>query len=172
MTSDHFTLDLYLNHRLALIDYAQPIVGCRARAEDVVQEAYLRLAAADDTRAPADPIRQPVGYLYRIVRNLALDWVRHRAIEGDPATPEQRDAMPAPMPTPEQQVLDRDQVRRLIAALEELPPRTRRAFAMHRLDGQTFPEIARHLGISVGLAHRLVKQALTHCAQRLDKSID
>lgn len=172
LTSDQLTLDLYLHHRLALIDYAQPIVGCRARAEDVVQEAYLRLASADDTRAPADPIRQPVGYLYRIVRNLALDCVRHRALEGDPATPEQRDAMPAAIPTPEQQALDRDQIRRLVAALDELPSRTRCAFEMHRLGGQTFPEIACHLGISVGLAHRLVKQALTHCAQRLDESID
>jgi len=172
LTSDQFTLDLYLHYRLALIDYAQPIVGCRARAEDVVQEAYLRLANIDDTRAAASPIHQPVGYLYRIVRNLALDWVRHRAIEGDAVTPEQGDATPAAIPTPEQQALDRDQLRRLIAALDELPMRTRTAFEMHRLDGRTFPEIARHLGISVGLSHRLVKQALTHCADRLDESIN
>jgi RNA polymerase sigma-70 factor (ECF subfamily) len=172
LTSDQFTVELYLRHRVALIDYAQPIVGCRARAEDVVQEAYLRLARIDDTRAVANPIHQPVGYLYRIVRNLALDWVRHRAIEGDAATLEQRDATPAAIPTPEQQTLDRDQLRRLIAALDELPMRTRAAFEMHRLDGRTFPEIARHLGVSVGLAHRLVKLALTHCANRLDESVN
>jgi RNA polymerase sigma-70 factor (ECF subfamily) len=40
---------------------------------------------------------------------------------------------------------------------------------MHRLEGRTFPEIARHLDVSVGFAHRLVKQALTHCANRLDE---
>ena len=69
--------------------------------------------------------------------------------------------------SPEQVVLHRDQVRIVIAALAELPPRTRRAFELHRLQGQTFPVIARRLGISVGLAHRLVKDALTHCADRL-----
>lgn len=168
MTYDPLTLDLYLTHRGALIDYALPIVGCRARAEDVVQDAYLRLAAADSGRADADQIRQPTGYLYRIVRNLAVDWVRRRAVEGDIASV--GDDVAAAAPTPEQAVVDRDQVRQLMAALDELPPRTRLAFEMHRLDGCTFPEIAEKLRISVGLSHRLVKQALTHCAARLENS--
>ena len=184
MTYDQLTLDLYLAHRGALIDYAQPIVGCRSRAEDVVQEAYLRFAQADqrgadqrgadqgraDQDRPAlEQIRHPAGYLYRIVRNLALDWARHRALEGDAPAPDQLDRLPAAMPTPEQTALDRDQLRRLMAALGELPARTRLAFEMHRLEGRTFPEIARHLDVSVGFAHRLVKQALTHCADRLEE---
>ena len=169
MTYDQLTLDLYLAHRGALIDYAQPIVGCRSRAEDVVQEAYLRFTQADQGRAAPEQIRHPAGYLYRIVRNLALDWARHRALEGDAPAPDQLDRLPAAMPTPEQTALDRDQLRRLMAALGELPARTRLAFEMHRLEGRTFPEIARHLDVSVGFAHRLVKQALTHCADRLEE---
>ncbi len=73
-------LQLYLSHRAALIEYAMPIVGDRMRAEDVVQEAFLRFAPARP--APADPARnQPLGYLYRIVRNLALDLTRRRLTE-------------------------------------------------------------------------------------------
>ena len=167
MTSDSVRLDLFLAHRSALIDYAQPIVGCRARAEDVVQEAYLRFAAATDRERPADDrILQPVGYLCRIVRNLAVDWARHLAQEDRPPAAVMEQIASA-APSPEQAALDRDQVRIVIAALAELPPRTRRAFELHRLQGQTFPVIARRLGISVGLAHRLVKDALTHCADRL-----
>lgn len=174
LTYDQPTLDLYLAHRGALIDYAQPIVGCRSRAEDVVQEAYLRFAHADQERADRDrsapgQIRHPAGYLYRIVRNLAMDWVRRRALEGDAPMPDQLDRLPAVAPTPEQTVLDRDRLRRLMVALDELPARTRSAFEMHRLEGRTFPEIARHLEVSVGFAHRLVKQALTHCANRLEE---
>nr|WP_269807513.1 sigma factor [Pseudomonas sp. NMI795_08] len=64
-------------HRPALVDYATPIVGCRARAEDVVQEAWLRFS-----RQPGDAdIRHPASYLYRIVRNLALDQTRRTATE-------------------------------------------------------------------------------------------
>ncbi|WP_119301504.1 sigma-70 family RNA polymerase sigma factor [Dongia deserti] len=164
MTYDSVRLDLFLAHRSALIDYAQPIVGCRARAEDVVQEAYLRFAAA--TERADDTILQPVGYLYRIVRNLALDWARHLAQEDRPP-PGAMERLASAAPSPEQATVDRDQLRIVIAALDELPPRTRRAFELNRLQGETFPAIARQLGISVGLAHRLVKDALTHCADRL-----
>lgn len=167
MTYDSARLDLFLAHRTALIDYAQPIVGCRARAEDVVQEAYLRFVAATD--CGDDRILQPVGYLYRIVRNLAVDWERHLAQEDRPPSALiERVACTAP--SPEQAAVDRDQLRIVIAALEELPPRTRQAFELHRLQGATFPVIAKRLGISVGLAHRLVKDALTHCADRLGGS--
>jgi RNA polymerase sigma-70 factor (ECF subfamily) len=165
VTYDSLRLDLFLAHRSALIDYAQPIVGCRARAEDVVQEAYLRFAAATD-RAD-DGILQPVGYLYRIVRNLAVDWARHLAQEDRPP-PSVLEQVACAAPSPEQATVDRDRLRIVIAALAELPPRTRQAFELHRLHGATFPEVARQLGISVGLAHRLVKDALTHCASRLD----
>ena len=165
MTYDSLCLDLFLAHRSALIDYAQPIVGCRARAEDVVQEAYLRFATATERERP-DRILQPVGYLYRIVRNLAVDWARHLAQEDRPPSVVMEQVASA-APSPEQATLDRDQLRIVVAALAELPPRTRLAFELHRLQGETFPTIARRLGISVGLTHRLVKDALTHCAERL-----
>ncbi|MBO6753108.1 MAG: hypothetical protein JJ903_08525, partial [Spongiibacter sp.] len=35
-------LKTYMTHRAALVDYATPIIGCRARAEDIVQDAFLR----------------------------------------------------------------------------------------------------------------------------------
>src|SRR3546814_2652242 len=61
-------LNLYLRHRAELIDYATPIVGDRALAEDVVQDAWLRFSEAGSHDAKTRLIRQPVGYLYRIVR--------------------------------------------------------------------------------------------------------
>jgi RNA polymerase sigma factor (sigma-70 family) len=170
LTYDTARLDLFLAHRGALIDYAQPIVGCRSRAEDVVQEAYLRFAAANDReRAAEDRILQPVGYLYRIVRNLALDWARHLAMEAELPAPEVVDRIASAVPSPEQTTLDRARLRVVAGALAELPARTRQALELHRLNGETFHGIAARLGISVGLAHRLVKEALTHCADRLDR---
>ncbi|MCD6074877.1 MAG: hypothetical protein K0Q70_1760, partial [Rhodospirillales bacterium] len=44
MKSDTAKLTLFLTHRTALIDYAAPIVGDRSRAEDVVQEAFIRFS--------------------------------------------------------------------------------------------------------------------------------
>ena len=60
---------LFRSHNNVLIDYASGIVGSRSEAEDVVQEAWLRFERAERAR----PVHEPVRYLYRIVRNLAID---------------------------------------------------------------------------------------------------
>ena len=71
-------LELYLSHRTALVDYSAPIVGCRAQAEEVVQEAWLRFCGQADSAAQPS---NPVGYLYRIVRNLSFDLLRRSTLE-------------------------------------------------------------------------------------------
>jgi len=161
-------LDIFLAHRAALVDYATPIVGDRMRAEDVVQEAYIRFRAAGASQSAGRGIVQPVGYLYRIVRNLALDWARRLKLEGGRADAGAALAeLPSPAPSPERTALYRDELRQVAAALAELPARTRTAFELHRLGGRTLHQVAGELGISVGLAHRLVHDAITHCAERL-----
>lgn len=161
LQQDAAKLHVFLSHRARLIEYAAPMVGCRARAEDIVQEAFIRFSAG-----AARPT-QPVGYLYRIVRNLAVDWARHLAVEGGPPEAAALEALPAPAASPEHRALYRDELRVVADALAELPERTRMAFEMHRLGGLTLQAIAGRLGISVGLAHQLVRDALTHCAERL-----
>ncbi len=161
-------LELYLAHRAALVDYAAPIVGDRARAEDVVQEAWLRFsAAAEKDRAEAERIAQPIGYLYRIVRNLATDVARRLSADSWTAATPALDETAAPGADPERQAVDRNALRIVAAALAELPPRTRLAFELHRFGDKTFAEIGRQLGISQTRAHNLVQEALAHCMRRL-----
>lgn len=160
-------LEVYLTHRSALVDYAVPLLGSRAWAEDVVQEAFLRFVSS--ASSDFKPVIHPVAYLYRIVHNLAMDWGRHNALarlsdDGD----EDLAALPAPAPSPEQQAIDRDELRIVAEALAELPARTQAAFRMHRLAGLSLQQIAGELGISVTLVHQLIHKALTHCADRLD----
>jgi len=171
---DPAKLRLFLAHRTALIDYATPIVGDRAQAEDVVQEAWLRFEGSEarsQRQADADPvtIAQPAGYLYRIVRNLALDWTRKLASERrSQQNSFDMDSLTRQMDgtTPEATILHRDTLRLVAAAMAELPDRNRLAFEMHRFGGCTFQEIAERLGISLGLAHKLVRDAVSHCAAR------
>lgn len=158
-------LDLYLTHRSALVDYAAPIVGCRAQAEEVVQEAWLRFSQSEGAN-----LRQPLAYLYRIVRNLALDLTRRAMHHPRPLGDDERllAELPACTPSPEQQLSQQDELQRIAETLEQLPLRTRTAFEMHRLGGFTLQQVATHLGISVGLAHQLVHTALSHCLACLD----
>jgi RNA polymerase sigma factor (sigma-70 family) len=156
-------LEVYLAHRTALIDHAAPIVGCRARAEDVVQEAWLRFASLPQR----EEIGQPVGYLYRIVRNLALDWARRLSTERRSVSDHAVFDPASLAPSAEHEALYRDELRLIAETLAELPERTRIAFEMRRLGGCTLREIADELGISVTLAHQLVRDALARCVKRL-----
>ncbi len=158
-----------MEHRRSLVDYATRLVGSRAHAEDVVQEAWLRFDEATRQRL----LDEPLGYLYRIVRNLALDGRRRVALEsrlmsgGEGSAPSS--ILPAAQPTPEAVALHRDELRLLMAALEELPERTRIAFEMHRFGGCKLREIAEFLDISLPWAQRLVADGVLHCRRRLGR---
>lgn len=159
-------LSVYVAHRAQLVEYASRILHDRGHAEDVVQEAYLRLEAAASTRLLGEPIR----YLYRIVRNLALDTRRslhrdrQRLVTGAGDTVAQ---ISDDLPSPEASAVAKDDLRVVSDAMAELPERTRIALELHRFGECTFREIAAHLGISAGLAHALVIQGLEHCRERL-----
>jgi RNA polymerase sigma factor, sigma-70 family len=158
-------IDEYILRRVELVDYATAIVGDRSRGEDVVQEAFIRLRAAT---ADERVLEEPAGYLRRIVRNLALDWIRRIASErrhvDDAALAE---TVAQESPSPEDIVAGREELRIVMEALAELPERTRIALEMHRFDGCKLREIAERLGISVALAHKLVYDGLAHCRARL-----
>jgi RNA polymerase sigma-70 factor (ECF subfamily) len=160
-------LHLYLSHRAALIEYALPIVGDRMRAEDVVQEAYLRFAPS--TTAPADPVvNQPLRYLYRIVRNLAYDVMRRRLTEQRYQLEEPNWWMvPATPRTPEEKLAFRQKLNQIDEILGEFSPEVRLAVKMHRLGGYTLREVADQLGISVNMVHRMVRDAVAVVAARL-----
>ncbi len=165
MTHVDQRLRLFLQYQAALIDMAAPIVGCRAGAEDVVQEAYLRFSAIGTDKPE---ILKPVPYLYQIVRRLAFDWVQSHSRER-PGTVSSDffEETASPNPSPEHSAAYRQELAQVIDALAELPERTRIAFEMNRLGGYKLQDIARELGISVTLAHQLVHRALAHCVARL-----
>ncbi len=165
MARDQTPLALYSAHRNALTSYASGIVGDHARAEDVVQEAWLRFGAA----IGKGPLDEPVGYLYRIVRNLAVDcrrrMIRDKALAGQGL--EVASVLSESSTTPEAQAVARDDLRRLIAAMDELPERTRIAVEMRRLDGAKLKDIAARLGVSVPVAYQIVAEGIAHCRRRV-----
>ncbi|WP_395943637.1 sigma-70 family RNA polymerase sigma factor [Brevundimonas sp.] len=155
-------VDIYAGHRRALVNYAANLTGDRAAAEDVVQEAWMRLGTATRLR----PLDEPLSYLYRIVRNLALDGRRRRRFEhaafmegvDDMAKLQASDA-----PSPEGEAAARSDLRIVFEIMEGLPERMRIAVEMHRLGDAKLKDIAAHLGISVTSAHELVVEGVHRC---------
>jgi RNA polymerase sigma factor (sigma-70 family) len=161
-------LHLFRSHRASLLDYARGITGDESQAEDVLQDAWLRFDRAVDRTA----IQEPLQYLYRVVRNLAIDG-RRRVQSSRKLLSADLDAIAETIasecPTPEEEAIARSELESVRAALRELPDRTRIAVEMHRFGGHTLAEISRHLGISVGTAHALVADGVKHCHRRRNR---
>ncbi len=163
---DNDKLDAYLAHRAALINYAIPLTGSRAAAEDIVQDAWFRFANAVTPQSPS-------AYLYRIVRNLALDFVRRLNLENRYQPEEESPPicawmLPGALPEPEETLVNAEQLDEVAKALASLPEKEAQALEMHRLGGSRYEEIAEALGVSVSSAHRLVHQAMVKVALHLD----
>jgi RNA polymerase sigma factor (sigma-70 family) len=159
------SLTVYIEHRDELLNYAYRYLQDRAIAEDVVQEAWLRLSARSDH---GEEIRNTLSYLYTIVRNLALDWVRRgpREVAQAPDSPLWTE-LPSEAPSAERIVVQRDEIRALMEAVAELSPRVQLAFRLYKLEERPLQEVATEIGVSLSRAHQMVCEALLHGTQRL-----
>ena len=71
-------LQCYVHHRQRLVAHLTRLGGCRALAEDLAQDAWLKLAQV----MPEQSLANPKAYLFRIATNLLRDALRHRALVG------------------------------------------------------------------------------------------
>ncbi len=128
------------------LGYAARLLADRAEAEDVVQEAMLRLwRAAPGWRAGEAQVST---WLYRVVTNLATDRLRARGRRGPVGTadaPEVADGAAGA----EAGLIEADRMAALDAALAALPERQRQAVVLRHLEGLANPEIAVVMDIGI-----------------------
>jgi RNA polymerase sigma-70 factor (ECF subfamily) len=160
----------YMAKREDLIRYFAGRLHSRAAAEDLIQDLYLRICALD----AAQPIDNPPAYLFRLANNQMLDRLRSRQRSGarDEAWRRSQGAdiaghQAADEASPEQAAAARDRLRRVLEAIRTLPPRTRRAFELHRLEGLSQEQTAQALGVSRKTVEKQVSAALKQLLARL-----
>lgn len=124
-------------------------------ADDVVQDVLIRAHAALRSASPPDELRP---WLYRLVRNRAIDEVR-RARWGERALTEEDVPAAGDLADPELVVRRREDVRQLVEDLADLPVGQRTALLARELDGQSPEEVAGQLGVSVAAAQMLATRA-------------
>jgi RNA polymerase sigma-70 factor (ECF subfamily) len=152
--------EVFMAYRSQLRWAALRILGNPERAEDVVQDVYLKISEGGATI----DIRNPAAYLLQMVRNLAIDYRRRLSLEVHLFQSED-DGLHVPCHTamPETIVSGRQHLNLVAEAISELPERTRRAIELHRLVGHTHRAIAKELDISTSLVNILIHQAIDHC---------
>lgn len=128
------------------LGYAARLLGDRAEAEDVVQEAMLRLWRVAPAWRPGEA--QVSTWLYRVVSNLVID--RQRAARRRPGTPlEDAPDVAAGGPDAAAQIMQARRMEALEQALQALPDRQRQAVVLRHIEGRSNPEIAAILEIGV-----------------------
>lgn len=132
-----------------------------AEAEDLAQVAVVRTLERG-----ANGIANPEAFLVKAAVNQAWDEhrrARHPAapVPLDPATYFLRD----PGPLPDEALETQERLTRVRSGLNELSPRTREIFLMHRFDGLKYLEIAEALSISVSAVEKHVARAMQFLAE-------
>ncbi|QIZ80009.1 RNA polymerase sigma factor [Thalassovita gelatinovora] len=133
-----------LNLRLTPRAFAQAMrmLGNRAEAEDVAQDAMLRLwKIAPEWRQGEAKVTT---WLYRVVANLCTDRLRRKRSVAIDAIPEPEDESASAADG----IQDAARMNALYAALDELPERQRQAVVLRHIEGLGNPEIAEILEIS------------------------
>jgi RNA polymerase sigma factor (sigma-70 family) len=156
--------ELFREHNRALVAFLQCRLNSLSDAQEVAQEAYVRLVTLERPEQ-VDSLR---AYLFRIASNLAVDRLRMRKVRYEnPIEPPEEELHMAPIP--ERHVVATRQLQDLHKALRELPAKTSRAFVMHLIDGCDVGVIARTMKISERMVRYHVANALAHCRARVNE---
>ncbi len=144
-----------LRRRLFAIAYR--MMGTRADAEDIVQEAYLRWHRAD-----TGDVRSPEAWLVSVVTRLSIDRLRKATVEREaytgPWLPEPLFGRPSPSPE-ERLELASDLSMAFMVLLERLAPVERAAFLLRDVFDCDYAEVARILQKSEAACRQVVHRA-------------
>lgn len=164
--------EITARHYDELLDFAKRYVGCPEMAADIVQEACLRFTA----NQPKQELRNSRAYLYRIVRNIAIDLIRHEATrrqifddaEADIKLQVGAQPLADSMNETENRIAARQDVTRVAQSVAALPPKCRQVFILRQIEGLDGNAVAGRLGISRNMVEKHLRKAMQRCRETLD----
>lgn len=137
-------------------------VSSHSEAEDIASETFLQLTE-DGGRSD---IREPRAFLSTVAKRLLIKLWQRQDLER--AYIDVLHHMPeAQALSPEEHTLLLEAICQIDRVLAALPLPVKTAFLLSRLDGLTYPQIAKHMGISLATVERHMKRALLQCVSCL-----
>jgi RNA polymerase sigma-70 factor (ECF subfamily) len=158
-TSRQRIIDLYDDLKPSLHAYLCSLGVSSDQAEDVIQEAFLRLVRFRFARSMQDNLR---AWVFRVAHNLSMDvhrfhrgWSHNNEEYSRTITRHRAD----PGPTPEQRVILHERRRQFENAFAQLTPKQRECVLL-RAEGFKYREIATTLGVSVQRVGELMQRSI------------
>jgi RNA polymerase sigma factor (sigma-70 family) len=156
---------MYLEVRASLVRYTSRYFKRSQDAEEVVQEAFVKIIEAQRKR----DIHSPKGYLFRTARNLSLKQLNKKSYK---LTDELGDILTEPdlliSKSMEEQFEARENFEMFCRAVRALPVKCRRAFVLCRVYGYSQKEIAVHMGIGQKAVESHITRAIRRCADFME----
>ena len=155
--------DVFHQLQPALVSYAMQYIIDRDLSKEIVQEAFLKLW---ESRKNLTEGTNLTAYLYKIVRNLCLNHLRHIKVRDEFVETQSRLVSEyalnyeALKDKSAERLLEAEIMERLQKAVSKMPTQCRNVFSLSRFDGKSYKEIAQELGITEKTVENQINRAL------------
>ncbi len=148
-----------------LLNYSLRLAGDLGAAEDIVQEAFMRL------QAQFSEVREPRRWLYRTVHNLALNY-RRQGRKVVPVDFESGEGSAAADPEllPDEQIVRTEGIGLVRLSLESLDERSRELVSLKFNEDLSYKQISERTGLKIGHVGYLLHHALKTMAAELARN--
>ncbi|RMB12289.1 RNA polymerase sigma-70 factor (ECF subfamily) [Eilatimonas milleporae] len=154
---------LFADHGRQLTAFARSKGATPDDAAEIVQDAFLRLKKYGLQKK----VENDLAFLRTIIVNLIRD--RYRKRQNAPFTGDYEDAVqnaPSVRPDQETALAAKQDLRRTLRDIADLPDITRGVFVRYRLHGHTYDRIARDMGLTIALVRRHLRDAVVSLTRK------
>jgi RNA polymerase sigma-70 factor (ECF subfamily) len=155
--------EIFTRYNKLLYSYAYKKLEDQEEAKDIVQDLFIRLWSNRESFLLKTSLPS---YLFRAVRNRALDIFAHKKIKSDYVASFQ-EFIDLPQSTTDYLVREKDISALIDREIQSLPPKMREIFILSRKENYSHKEIAKKIGISEETVTKQIKRALKILRLRL-----
>ena len=157
---------IYAKYKDYLLTLAKGLLSEQVEAEDVVQDVFVSFARSAKQFRLKGSLRS---YFATCVSNRARDIIRKRIRQAE--NPDLVNPIVSDADSPEQCVIEKEQLKQLRQAISQIPYEQREAVILHVKGGMKFKEIANLQGVSVSTIHGRYRYGLDKLRSLLNSEI-
>ncbi|TMO27064.1 MULTISPECIES: RNA polymerase sigma factor [unclassified Pseudoalteromonas] len=148
-----------------VLNYISRSVGCKEKAQNIVQEAYLRILNHKKNNPNHDSTQQRALF-FTTAKNIVIDQYRKKR----KVTEEAELDLIAPADfEPESKLAAQQQLKQLYQCIEQLPQKTKQAFVLYKFKNLSQHQIASQMNISVSMVEKHLATAMMLCRETLNR---